>query len=84
MNQERFILRGLYLQEEWRCAWEACLDFLRNHSDLFGRKQWLRYQFDGPMGELTIEVWRSQRGIEASKPSKAKEGVPYEGLQDHH
>lgn len=77
MTGERFIIRELYRQEEWRCAWEACIDFLREHPERFGRKQWMRYHFDGPDGEICIEVWRSQRGIEASKPSKAKEGGSY-------
>lgn len=62
-----FVLRGLVLQEEWRCAWEACLDFLREHPNHFGRRHWVRYHFDSPEGEITIAVWRSQRGIEAER-----------------
>lgn len=76
-----FILRGMFLQEEWRCAWEACLDFARNHRNKFGRKEWIRYYFEGESfdGEICIEVWRSQRGIEAVRAIRERKGeVPCE------
>ena len=62
------ILRSLTTQAEWACACVAVSNFKHDESGKVGRRYGLTYTLDAP-GEpdITLEVWRSQRGIEVRR-----------------
>jgi len=61
-------LRDLTTQAEWACACVAVSNFKHDESGRVGRRYGLTYTLDAP-GEpdVTLEVWRSQRGIEVRR-----------------
>lgn len=75
------ILRGLSLQEEYRCAWEAVRDFTNTESftGQIGRRysQGYTFELEGEP-DIRLEVWRSQRGIEVARPNRLDEELTHE------
>ena len=67
MNDLQVTLHGMWLQEEWRCAWEAVSLFARQDGGgRQGKNQAVTYTFDTPDGEeLSVAVWRSKHGLNA-------------------
>ena len=70
------ILRDLTTQAEWACACVAVSNFKHDESGKVGRRYGLTYTLDAP-GEpdVTLEVWRSQRGIEVRRVRKIEDEV---------
>lgn len=76
MSDEIVILDGLWLQEEWRCAWEAALHFAQTDGrGRSGADQSVSYDFEleGSTGELQITVWRSQSGLVVQRTQPEQE-----------
>ena len=72
-------LRELTTQAEWACACVAVSNFRHDESGKVGRRYGLTYTLDAP-GEpdVTLEVWRSQRGIEVRRIRKVEDEVRHE------
>jgi len=62
------ILRDLTTQAEWACACVAASNFYHDESGKIGRRYGMTYSLEAP-GEpdITMEVWRSQRGVEVRR-----------------
>ena len=73
------ILRDLTTQAERACACVAVSNFRHDESGKIGRRYGLTYTLDAP-GEpdVTLEVWRSQRGIEVRRIRQIEDEVRHE------
>lgn len=73
------ILRDLTTQAEWACACVAVSNFRHDETGRVGRRHGLTYTLDAP-GEpdVTLEVWRSQRGVEVRRIRKVEDEVRHE------
>lgn len=72
------ILRSLTSQAEWACACVAVSNFHHDCPSAVGRKHGMVYTLDAP-GEpdITLEVWRSQRGIEVRRVRAVEDEIKY-------
>ena len=76
------ILRGLETQAEWASACVAVSNFAHDESGKIGRRHGMTYTLDAPSEpDITMEVWRSQRGVEVRRARKIEDEVRHALLQ---
>lgn len=73
------ILRNLKTQGEWACACLAVSNFMHDESGKVGRRHAIRYMLDAPgESDITLEIWRSKRGIEVRRTRYYEDEIKHE------